>query len=195
MNLRTPLLAALLCLPLAACGDRPQNADPAIDTTIGQKVREVTDKAQKKMAEGNLGISKDGGPKVEISPTGDLLIDDVAVPLDANQRALVLQYRGQMMEVIKAGIDVGVQGANLGAQAAGEAIKGIFSGDTGKIEARVNAEAEKIKQSAAKICDLLPGLMTTQQQMAAAIPQFKPYATMDQSDIDDCRNNGEFSAP
>lgn len=192
--LAAPLFALVLALPLAACGERPQSADPAIDTTIGQKVRQATDEAQKKMAEGNLGISKDGGPKVEISPTGDLLIDDVAVPLDASQRALVLQYRGQMMEVIKAGIDVGVQGANLGAQAAGEAIKGIFSGDTDKIEARVNAEAEKIKQSAAKICDLLPGLMATQQLMAAAIPEFKPYATMDQSDIDECRQ-GNVNLP
>ena len=101
-----------------------------------------------------------------------------------------------MIGIAEAGIDIGVQGANLGAQAAGEAIKGIFSGNSEQIEARINAEADKIKASAAKICDQLPALMATQQQLAAAVPEFKPYAKMDQSDIDDCRNgNGNVQIP
>ena len=69
--------------------------------------------------------------------------------------------------------------------AAGEAIKGIFSGNTDQIEQRVNAEAKKLEERATQICDQLPALLATQQQLAAAIPEFKPYATMDQSDIDE----------
>lgn len=194
MNLRTPLLALALALPLAACGERPQANDPTADTTLGKKVREATEVARKKMAEGNISISKNGATKVELSPSGELLINGAAIPLDASQRALVMQYREQMIKVAEAGIEIGVQGANLGARAAGEAIKGIFSGNTGEVEARVNAEAEQIKASAAKICDQLPAMLATQQQMAAAIPAFKPYATMDQSDIDECRK-GHITAP
>ena len=58
-----------------------------------------------------------------------------------------------------------------------------------QIEQRVNAEAKKLEERAAQICDQLPALLATQQQLAAAIPEFKPYATMDQSDIDECRDN------
>ncbi|MNV23109.1 hypothetical protein D3C71_1141100 [compost metagenome] len=188
MNLRTPLLTALLCLPLMACGERTPTNSASTDTTLGQKVREATDEARKKMAEGNLSVSSSDGTKVEISPKGDLLINSTPVTLNDSQRALVLQYRQQMLAVAEAGIDVGVQGANLGVRAASEALKGIFSGNTDQIEERVNAEAAKIEANAMKICDQLPALLATQQQLAAVIPEFKPYAKMDQSDINDCRD-------
>ena len=183
------LLALLLCLPLAACGERPSQADDAADTdtTLGQKVREATDKARKELAEKNISISNGSGTKAEISPAGDLLIGGEAVAINDAQRSLLLQYREHMVKVAETGIEVGVQGANLGARAAGEALKGIFSGNTDQIEARVNAEAKKLEESALKICDQMPGMLALQQQLAAAIPEFKPYATMGQDDIDECR--------
>lgn len=193
--LNAPLLALALAIPLAACGEKPATNAPATDSTIGAKVREATDKARKEMAEGNISIGSDGA-KVEVTPAGDLLINSTSIPLNDSQRAITLRYRTQVIGIAEAGIDIGVQGANLGAQAAGEAIKGIFSGNSEQIEARINAEADKIKASAAKICDQLPALMATQQQLAAAVPEFKPYAKMDQSDIDDCRNgNGNVQLP
>lgn len=187
-TVKAPLLALMLCLPLLACGNRPQANDAGGDTRLGQKVREATDKARKEMAAKNISVSSDDGAKVEISPAGDLLIDGNTVAVDDAQRKLLLQYREQVMQVAEAGIEIGVQGANLGARAAGEAIKGILSGDTDKIEERVNAEAKKLEESAAKICDRLPAMLATQQQLAAAIPEFKPYAKMDQGDIDECRD-------
>lgn len=190
--LNASLLALALAIPLAACGEKPAANAPATDTTVGAKVREATDKARKEMAEGNISIGSDGA-KVELTPSGDLLINGASIPLNDSQRAITLRYRTQMIGIAEAGIDIGVQGANLGAKAAGEAIKGIFSGNSEQIEARINAEADKIKASAAKICDQLPALMATQQQLAAAVPEFKPYAKMDQSDIDDCRNGNSQS--
>ena len=190
--LNTSLLALALAIPLAACGEKPAANAPATDTTVGAKVREATDKARKEMAEGNISIGSDGS-KVELTPTGDLLINGASIPLNDSQRAITLRYRSQMIGIAEAGIDIGVQGANLGAKAAGEAIKGIFSGNSEQIEARINAEADKIKASAVKLCDQLPALMATQQQLAAAVPEFKPYAKMDQSDIDDCRNGNSHS--
>lgn len=198
MHLSTPLMkrslrhaaALLLCLPLlAACGERTQQTadDPAADTTLGRKVREATETARKELASNNIEVSNKKGAKVEITPVGDLLINGSAITTDDAQRRLLLQYRGQIMGVAEAGIEIGVQGANLGARAAGEAIKGIFSGKGEEVEKRINAEAEKLKASAARICDQLPAMLATQQQLAAAIPEFKPYATMEQSDIDECR--------
>lgn len=193
-TLKAPLLALMLCLPLIACGKRPQADDPLGEASIGQKVREATNKARKELVENNISVSSDNGAKVEISPAGDLLINGRTIAVDDAQRRLLLEYRGQVIQVAEAGIEIGVQGANLGVRAAGEAIKGIFSGDTDQIEERVNAEAKKLEESAAKICDRLPAMLATQQRLAAAIPEFKPYAKMDQSDVDDCRD-GHVTLP
>jgi len=182
------LLTLAIALPLTACGERPQANGGSTETTIGQKVREATNQARKELAEGNISVTSDGA-KVEIAPNGDLLINDTVVPLNDSQRAITQQYRQQMIGIAEAGIEIGVQGANLGASAAGEALKGIFSGNTDKIEERVNAEAAKIEASAQKLCDRLPALLATQQQLAAAVPAFQPYAKMDQSDVDECNKD------
>ena len=182
------VLVSCLCLLLAACGERPQADDPLGEASIGQKVREATNRARKEITEKNISISSDGGAKVEISPTGDLLIDGRAIAIDESQRKLLLEYRAQVVQVAEAGIEIGVQGANLGVRAAGEALKGVLSGDTEQIEKRIEDEARKLGQSATRICDQLPAMLATQQRLAAAIPEFKPYAKMDQSDIDECRD-------
>ncbi|SBV36046.1 conserved exported hypothetical protein [uncultured Stenotrophomonas sp.] len=187
-SLDTCLFALLLCLPLAACGGQPSStATGTTDTTLGKKVREATDEARRKLATENINVSRDNGAKAEITPAGDLLIDGKAVAIDDAQRKLLLEYRAQIVKVAEAGIEIGVQGANLGVRAAGEAIKGIFSGDTDKIEERVNAEAKKLEESAGKICDQMPALLASQQRLAAAVPEFEPYANMDQDDIEECR--------
>lgn len=196
MTTRLLLPALLLCLPLAACGDHPSGkADPATGKTaspvaetktVGKTVQEATDKARQELAQSNISVSDGQSIKAEITPQGELLINGKAVATDASQRALLLDYRKQVEAVAGAGMDIGVAGANLGVSAAGEALKGIFSGDTQGIEARVNAEASKIEAQARKLCTLLPEMMAKQQALAVAVPEFKPYATMDQGDIDDC---------
>lgn len=196
MNTRLLLPTLLLCLPLAACGQQDAGkADPATGkaaspaaeaSTVGKTVQDATDKARKELAQGNINISNDQSDKAEITPQGELLINGKTVPTTASQRALLLDYRKQVEAIAGAGMDIGVAGANLGVKAAGEALKGIFSGDTSGIEERVNAETSKIEAKAKQLCTLLPAMMAKQQALAAAVPEFKPYASMDQSDIDDC---------
>ena len=190
MNTRLLLPTLLLCLPLAACGNGDVNttANKAAAETesIGAKVQAATDKARTELAKGNINISDEHNNKAEITPQGDLLINGQAVTIDAQQRALLLDYRKQVEKLAGAGMDIGVAGAQLGVKAAGEALRGVFSGNTEGIEAKVNAEADKIKEQAQTLCKLLPEMMAKQQALAAVLPAFKPYATMDQSDIDDC---------
>lgn len=196
MMTRLLLPTLLLCLPLAACGNHDAGktdpatgkaASPAAEAgTVGKTVQDATDKARKELAQGNINISNDQSDRAEITPQGELLINGKTVTTTASQRALLLDYRKQVEAIAGAGMDIGVTGANLGVKAAGEALKGIFSGDTNGIEERVNAEASKIEAQAKQLCTLLPGMMAKQQALAAAVPEFKPYATMDQSDIDDC---------
>ena len=183
------LPALLLVLPLAACGEHGSDAArTASDSTssIGRTVQEATDKARREMVKANFKLSADGLPEAEITPEGLLLVDGKDVVTTAAQRAQLLEYRHQVEAIALAGMDIGVSGANLGVKAAGEALKGVFSGDTNGIEQRINAEADKLKAQANQLCARLPALMASQQVLAASLPAFAPYATMDQSDIDDC---------
>lgn len=158
---------------------------------IGSAINRAMDKAGTELATRNITISNDDNePKAEITPQGDFLIADKAVQLTSAQRTEVLAYRGQLIEIGREGIAIGRQGATLGVNAASEAIAGAFSGQSEQqIRQRVEAKASGIRQAAAKICDQLPPLMASQQKLAAEIPAFKPYATMTQKDISDCRTD------
>lgn len=186
-------LLMLACLPLlAACGanDPPPPTDPATapTTIIGKAVKQATDQARKELVTENFKLSVDGLPQAEITPTGDLLIEGKAVPVDAAQKALLLDYRKGITDIAEAGIGVGLQGADLAGKAVTDALTSVFTGKTDEMEKRIEAEAAGIKQSAMKLCERMPALLAAQDRLAASLPAFKPYATLDQGDIDDCKD-------
>jgi len=219
--LRTGTFALVLAaLPLAGACNRHDNAAPqaasAVDakageahTVIGKAVEREIEKARVELRKGNIGIGGNGidvkinghqygrkgehddRPRAEISPAGDLLVDGKAVVVTPAQRALLLEYRGQVLGVAEAGMAIGAKGADIAGDAIGGAIASIFSGDTDEMEKRVEAKAEKLKQEAKVLCGRLPAMMATQQKLAASLPAFKPYATMTQEDIDDCADDIE----
>jgi Protein of unknown function (DUF2884) len=189
-TLRITAIAMLTCLPLLACGkkDPPPTTDAGAEPTtmIGKAVKEATDEARKELATENINLSATGHPDAEITPAGELLIAGKTVAVSAEQRALLLEYRKQVNLVAEAGIGVGLEGADLAGKAVTEALKGIFTGKPDQVEQRIEAEAEGMKASVQKLCDRLPALKVAQDKLAASLPEFKPYAEMDQSDIDEC---------
>jgi hypothetical protein len=194
---RILVLALLACLSLAACGDSGNaQQDPGQpETAIGKAVKQATDHARKELATGNITLDSSVGPRAEITPEGDLLIGGKAVALEPAHRALVQEYRGHIVKVAEAGIGIGLEGADLAGKAVGEALKGVFTGNTDQIEQKIEAEAQGIKESAKKLCVLLPPMLETQNRLAEALPEFKPYATMTQSDIEDCEKEGSVHLP
>lgn len=204
----TALLASL-----AACqGNTPSStaskspaSTPEPESALGRVVHKEIRKAREKLATENISLksgvrfngkggvnidtndSNDDRPEAEITPKGDLLIEGKAVAINNEQRTLLLRHRAQIIGIAESGMEIGVQGADLAAKAMGEAFKGILSGKSEQeIEKSVEAEAAGIKQSAAKLCARLPGLLASQTELAATLPEFKPYATMTREDIDDC---------
>lgn len=185
---RNAILALAIGATLVGCGnDAPQDSADEPKTLIGQAVKQATDEARREIARENFSFTVDGLPKAEITPQGELLIGGVAVATTPEQKALVVAYRTQVSEIAQAGISVGVQGADLAGKAVTEAIGGVLSGDTDRIEQRIEKEAEGIKAAATKLCDRLPALKSAQDRLAAAVPEFKPYARMDDQDVKDCR--------
>ena len=196
MNNPRPLVLALLLVGIPSLGacSNPTSTDPAesrIESSVVESMKEARRDVRKHVDEGNIKLSAHDNslPPAEITPAGDLLVGGEKVAVDANQRALLMQYRGQVADIAGAGAEIGLQGAELATRAMGEAFRSAFSGDTAGMEKRIEAEAEKIEAQALRLCDRMPAMLATQQALSEALPEFRPYARMDADDIGDCRDD------
>lgn len=194
MRLSTALqslaLAAALVLPLAGCAE--QQAD--LGARIQEQVRSEMAKAADKLASEPFTLNADGLPAASISADGVVSINGQALPLNPQQQALALQYRQQVQAIASEGLQIGLQGAELGVGAAASALGGVLSGkEAGQIEAEVQAKAAGLKQAAAQLCERLPALMQAGQALAAAVPEFAPYASITDKRIEDCRKDGQLN--
>lgn len=199
---------------LAACNRTAPPVDPATgpdagaQTMLGRSVERAMAKAREELATSNISLNddiqirhgsirigentgRDSLPKAEITPQGELLIEGQAVPVDQAQRQLLLDYRGHIIALADIGMALGVRGADLGMKAAGEALRGIFSGKPEQIEKRIEAEADVIKTQAQDLCRALQPMLHTQQALAESLPAFRPYARLTQDDVASCMKHGE----
>ena len=214
MNHKHLVLALAALLPLAACGDRqpqpsqhasanaPASDDEEPGTLLGRHVQQALAEARKELRTKNIDIDgidinvgghrinrRDSGlPKAEITPQGDLLIEGKAVAVTPKQRQQLLDYRNRIIAVAEAGMAIGGKGADLAGEALGGVMTAIFGGKDGEqaFKERMEAEGDKMKVEAMKLCATLPPLLASQQALASSLPAFKPYAKMTQDDIDDC---------
>ena len=137
--------------------------------------------------------------RAEITPRGDLLIDGKLQAIDAGQRRQLLAYRGQVIMVAKAGIDVGQRSADAALAALGEGSwVGLLVGAvTGSLERRVERVVkQEIEPAVRGICRQLPAMMDSQQRLSASLPQFRPYATLEADDVANCEKDfrNEFAS-
>ena len=197
MSIKTfaPALFALSSLGLAACGGDKQADDAKTGWDgIAQKAR---DGIREEMATQNLDIGEGvpGLPSASLSPQGDLVIDGKTIALAPEQRQRLLDYRTQLAGVAEAGADVGIQGAAIATSAMKEAAKAALSGDQAQVEERIKAQTDAIKVAARALCDRLPALLEAQRAAAELVPEFKPYANMDEKDIQDCGDDIDGATP
>lgn len=178
----SPLLALSIAALLCAC-----NPGATVVTGNGNVIK-ANDKS--------VTLRTDGLPNAEITAAGDLSIDGKDIAVNASQRALLQTYHREMNAMTADGIAIGKQGASLAGKAVTEAIKGAISGKTDDVESKVEAEAKKIEQQAMQLCKRLVTIKASQDTLATSLPEFRPYATLDQSDVDDCgsRHNDSYSA-
>lgn len=217
MNIhRLPMLClALTAALLSACGSGNAPASTASATTsasstssvIASVVDHALDRADAKLRTGNITISGNDGivvmsgdgssdhhasglPKAQITPQGDLLIRDKPAAITPAQREMLLAYRQQLIDIGTQGIAIGKQGAALGVHATSAALAAVFSGKSEQqVRQQVEAQTSGIRAAAAKLCDRMPALMASQQQLAADLPAFRPYAQLTPAKIKQCRKD------
>ncbi len=219
-SIRRALMSVLLvaALPLAAQAAAPK--DTTIESEISADLAEARDevrvelaKARRELETGNLDVG-DGLrfgtsgkrhddkertlPKAEITPRGDFLIEGKAVAIDGQQRQELLRYRGQVIDIAKAGIDIGERSAQVALEAVDRSMFSLLVGAmTGSLERRIEKTVRQtVEPGVRQICRSLPALRDSQQRLSATLPAFRPYATLEADDADNCEKDvrREFAA-
>lgn len=134
------------------------------------------------------GATSRDQPKGEITPAGDLLIDGRAVAVDAAQRRQLLDYRAQVIDVARAGIEAGEKAALVAIEASDVSMFRLITGAlTGSLERRVEAVVrQELQPAILQVCRRLPQLRDSQQALATSLPAFRPYATLSSQDVASC---------
>lgn len=220
MNASKPLaialFAALLPLGAQAAGSAPSETRTEIRREMAdarQEVRAEMAKARAELGSENLSIdtglhfgkngkkksaNEDSLPAAQITPQGDFLVDGKAVAINPLQRQQLLDYRGQVLELARVGIDGGEKAALAALDATDVSLFSLIVGGlSGSLERRVEASVKQhVEPLVRQICRRLPQVLESQQQLAANLPQFQPYANLERDDIDDCERDlrNEFAA-
>lgn len=182
------MLAGAL-LPLAACGrgDHDTHATGAASADVGKRDRVMHFNGGVTFDGDQVTLRRDTLPDAVITPAGDLLLGGKTVTTTDAQRQAMTAYRKALQGMVQQSIEVGKAGAQLGVQAATEAVKGLFNGQADQIDAKIEAKTGAIEAAAAKLCDHLEVMRAAQDAAVALVPAFKPYGGLEKDDITDCR--------
>ena len=205
-RLLAPVALGLALAGPAAANDHPAGIRAEIRQDLAEARREVRvdlAKARRELETDNLRLDNSmvfgqrrkadaALPGAEITPRGDLLIDGRAQPVDAGQRRELLDYRRQVIELARAGIDIGERSAEVALAAVDVPVTSLlFGAFTGGLERRIERTiARELEPAVRGLCRQLPALMASQQRLAASVPQFRPYANLRREDLDDCTRLG-----
>lgn len=207
---RTCIVLILSLLPaLAVRAAEPRNTgnDRGVDDDIAsarKEVREELAKARAELDAENLDVGdgvvfgtsarhprQDTLPKAEISRDGDFLLDGKAMAIDPGQRRELLAYRGLVVDIAKTGIDLGERSAQVALDAVDHGTFSLLVGAlTGRLQRRVETlTRDTLQPGVLQICQRLPEVLTSQQRLAASLPQFRPYATLQAGDVERCESD------
>lgn len=129
------------------------------------------------------------GSNARIDATGDLAIQGRQVPVTPAQRQLLQTYHSDAIALRNDAIATGKAGMQTGLHALDAVAKGLASGHPDSIDSEVDSRASKVDALAKTVCTDLGRLYAAQGGITNAIPVFGPYATIEQHDVSDCRND------
>lgn len=183
MRANIPCITRIVCVSgalvtLTACAAF-HTADNELDTASRQvATQDMT-----------LTAKADSVPKAAITPRGDFLVAGKPVAMTPDQRKELLAYRAQYVAIAQQAIAIAHEGVDVGKRAMVPMMFAALFGASNKtIDARMNERLAGVRKDTAKLCDRLPRLKAAQDQLAADLPAFKPYATLTPRKVDECRD-------
>lgn len=130
-------------------------------------------------------LSPENQPKASIDSSGSLTIDDKTVSVTPAQQALLMAYYMNVVDVHNTGIKMAKVGGKVALQAMAHAAS------TSHEDKAKDATQELVDMSLG-ICKDTAGIKTVQDQLAAQLPAFKPYAgIVSSASVDSCVNEAK----
>ena len=197
----------LLPLLFAAFATPAQEAGDGLSASLAEAREEVRRElagARTELEIGNLQLGESlgfGAPvpeagaaglsRAEITPAGDFLVDGQPVPVDPQQRRQLLEYRGQVIAIAVAGMDIGEQAAEVALASVDRGLLSLLAGAmTGRFERQLQRTLRTtIEPGIVQLCAGLPALLSSQQALAASLPAFKPWATLREDEVHACESD------
>jgi hypothetical protein len=169
LRLKTSMLLAL-CAAIAACshGDSEFQHLSVLDDT-------------------HVAVHAPGLADAVVTASGALSIAGTPVTVDAAQAQIAARYFASALALRSDAMKTGAAGASTAATAIASVAVGLASGNPDSIDAKVNASAAKVEAAADRVCADVQALTQAQNELAAALPQFKPYATIAAHEANNCR--------
>ncbi|WP_157971463.1 DUF2884 family protein [Dyella sp. C9] len=125
---------------------------------------------------GEVTLHAAGAPDAVISETGDLVINGKAVAVDEAQRDMLRRYRGTVVDIHTQGIAAGKAGAALALDSVKGAVQSLGGSDSNASQKSAEARTAQVKQTGTRICEDVVAIKAAQDQLAAQLPAFQPYA-------------------
>lgn len=183
-------LALAFAATLAACG-RSEPERPATPARDDSALTAVINIAGLALSGDQVRIRASAAPEARIEAGGRLFVDGQEIPINDAQRAELVAYHAAAMQLRENAKQTGIAGAKVGIAAAGAVLEGLATGDPDSIGPRVEAEAQKVQETALRMCDDLAALKSAQDALAADLEAFRPYATIDEDDVSGCRRDAD----
>lgn len=171
MNYRRTITLLALCAAISACN----TADTSMmDGGITLKDNIVT-------------LHVDGAPDALIDSNGALQIGGQIAPITPTQRGLLMLYFQNVADVHQTGTDMGKIGANIGTKELKDSLDGKSKAEKDR---DAEAGADQLKSLAQKMCHDEANIKNVQDQLAAQLPAFKPYASIVSSEhVNNCEKD------
>jgi hypothetical protein len=134
----------------------------------------------------HVAVHRLNGAEAIVSAAGEISIDGKSLALSAAQKDLAITYFGQANAVRDDGFATGMAGASTAMTAISSVVSGLANGEPDKIGSEIDAKASKIQVHVDKLCRDLRELATTQNELAASLPEFKPFAMIGDRDVRSC---------
>ncbi|HTI96728.1 MAG TPA: hypothetical protein VL425_09505 [Rudaea sp.] len=134
----------------------------------------------------HIAVHAPGLADAVIDSSGALSIAGTPVTVNAAQAQIAVRYFASALALRNDAMKTGAAGASTAATAIASVAEGLASGNPDSIDAKVNASAAKVEAAANRVCADVRALAQAQNELAAALPQFKPYATIVTHEVNDC---------
>jgi hypothetical protein len=143
--------------------------------------------------DGVVTIKAPDAPDATVDQNGKLAVAGKDVAVSDAQRELLQHYNATARKMHDDAIATGKAGAETAAKALGAVAGKMTGADTAEeTQKKAEAAAQDVRLAAAKICDDVAEMKSTQDTLVAQLDAFKPYGqALTDSNVEKCRNDSK----